>query len=333
MQHKFKDEIFVDRIQEKFIATDARGRLVMHVPVARGGVYDYHASSIPGWEGNPNQMVKVYRDPAAVFGAETVDSQPAFIPVTWDHPNVFVSEDKTDAIIIGTTGGRVVKDGETEDLLADVVIYNKDYANRIRENPSGYGISLGYRAAVRIEAGTTDRGDHYDAIQYNISGMDHAAIVERPRSGRKLTDQEEIDMAEETKSSYVDELHRGLMEAKDKEVKDLREEVQKLTDENKSLKAQLDSADPFADAKRIAKARELGVKVEASDSLLSLMKTAVADKLPELAAALDGMDETSVAKIFDKIEVEDRKAIGSATVADAHSETTKANDSWNWGAK
>ena len=53
-------------------------------PISKEGVYDYLGSEIPGYTGNPNDIVKVYRPGVELAKQETIDSF-KLMPFIDDH--------------------------------------------------------------------------------------------------------------------------------------------------------------------------------------------------------------------------------------------------------
>ncbi|WP_018263724.1 DUF2213 domain-containing protein [Methylobacterium sp. WSM2598] len=121
--------------------------------------------------------VRVYRDPEAVFRAESLASF-GHKPVTLGHPPEAVTPRTWRAVARGHVGGEVLRDGEFVRiplLLAD--------AEAIAAVAGGQReISVGYTCDLDWTPGTTPDGAPYDARQTNVV-VDHVAIVAQGRAG------------------------------------------------------------------------------------------------------------------------------------------------------
>ena len=170
------DNFFCDRVTANGVRRTSDGYLVAQAPVARTGVQLYRGAELGM---NDRQFVRVYRPEAEVFSDASMQSY-AHRPMTNDHPGVLVDSDNWSDFAVGQTGDEIVRDGQTVRVplvLMDQKAIN-DFENGKRE------LSMGYTADLEVldEAGVTEDGQEYDAIQRNMR-MNHLALVQKGRAG------------------------------------------------------------------------------------------------------------------------------------------------------
>lgn len=158
------------------------GYLAVRAAAARTGIYEYRADEIgaPPDRFRPDQVVKVYRDPAEVFDTSSMRS---FIgrPITDDHPTTPVTADNWKRHARGTimaAGRKVAADGDL--LTFDLVFMDKAAIDKVANGKRE--LSNGYNCALDWTAGQTEDGQTYDARQVDIVG-NHVALVDRGRAG------------------------------------------------------------------------------------------------------------------------------------------------------
>lgn len=157
--------------------TTADGYLAVHAKIARMGIYQYARSEIGDTEGNPNELVSVYRPEDAVFDPEAMASF-AHKPITLNHPVEDVRSDNWKKYSRGMAGGRVVRTG---DFLEIPMVVNDSEAIAAIE-AGKRELSAGYSATITVGDGMTPEGEPYRAIMSDIRG-NHIAIVDRGRAG------------------------------------------------------------------------------------------------------------------------------------------------------
>ncbi len=154
------------------------GYMAVRARAARTGIYDYLASEVgaPADRFKPTDKVKIYRDEAEVFAADSVRS---FIgrPITNDHPTTPVTASNWRDHARGTVMG-AVRDGEY--LAFDLVLM--DQAAIAAVDAGKRELSNGYACQLDWTPGTTKDGQHYDARQVGIRG-NHVALVDAGRAG------------------------------------------------------------------------------------------------------------------------------------------------------
>jgi hypothetical protein len=153
------------------------GYMAVRAKAARSGVYDYLASEV----GAPDTFkatdtVKVYRDEAEVFAADSVRSFLAK-PITNDHPRQAVTAGNWRDHARGTVMG-AMRDGDH--LAFDLVLM--DAAAIAAVDAGKRELSNGYECTLDWTPGTAPDGTAYDARQTNIRG-NHVALVDAGRAG------------------------------------------------------------------------------------------------------------------------------------------------------
>ncbi len=155
----------------------ADGYMAVRAKAARVGVYDYLASEVGAPDSfKPTDTVKVYRDEAEVFAADSVRS---FVgkPITNDHPREGVNVNNWRDHARGTVMG-AMRDGEY--LAFDLTLMD---AAAIRAVEGGKReLSNGYECQLDWTPGTAPDGSTYDARQTGIRG-NHVALVDSGRAG------------------------------------------------------------------------------------------------------------------------------------------------------
>lgn len=156
----------------------ADGFMAVRARAARSGIYEYQAAEVnaPRDRFKPTDTVRVYRDPAEVFAADSVRS---FIAraVTNDHPQERVTADNWRDHSRGVVMG-AMRDGEY--LTFDLVLMDKALIDDVEAGKRE--LSNGYECKLDWTPGTDANGQHYDARQSSIRG-NHVAVVDAGRAG------------------------------------------------------------------------------------------------------------------------------------------------------
>lgn len=153
------------------------GYLAVRAKAARIGVQDYLASELGAPSSfKPTDTVRVYRDAAEVFAADSVRS---FIgrPITNDHPREAVTSANWRDHARGTVMG-AMRDGDY--LAFDLVLMDSASIKAVEDGKRE--LSNGYQCSLDWTAGTTPDGQAYDARQIGIKG-NHVALVDKGRAG------------------------------------------------------------------------------------------------------------------------------------------------------
>lgn len=157
---------------------DANGYVtVKGNPITREGVYQYLGSEIPGYEGNPDDLVNVYRPAEELCKPETLESfklLPFIIEHTW------VGIEGVDAAELDMTG-----------CIGEEVYFEEGYIkgtirwfSQVVQAALDSGIvelSPGYTWDVYKQSGVFE-GVPYNYVQRNLRG-NHLALVEVGRTG------------------------------------------------------------------------------------------------------------------------------------------------------
>lgn len=167
----------VDRLEIGDTAPTGDGYLAVNAKIARIGLYKYARSEIGDTEGDPNELVNVYRPEAEVFDKEAMASF-AHKPITLNHPRDAVGKDNWRKYTRGMSGGRVARVG---DFLEIPMVVNDGEAITAIENGTRQ-LSAGYSASITIGDNVTPEGEPYRAIMSDIRG-NHIAIVAQGRAG------------------------------------------------------------------------------------------------------------------------------------------------------
>lgn len=121
-----------------------------------------------------------YRPPSEVFHPLAMQSF-QMVPVTDDHPPVFLNDSNTREFQRGNMGERIVRE---DYLVRGPMIVNDGKLIRKMKSGDQVQVSCGYTCDLEDRQGVTDDGEHYDCIQRNIRG-NHVAIVPVARAGEE----------------------------------------------------------------------------------------------------------------------------------------------------
>ncbi|PPC95713.1 MAG: hypothetical protein CTY32_08525 [Methylotenera sp.] len=147
--------------------------------VARTGIQEYLRSDL-ALDGNPNEIVKVYRPPEEVFHPDSLASYDAS-DITLNHPSGLVTSEIYRSVVSGVVRGKGVQDEKDNNFVkCDLIV--KDKASIDAVNSGKCELSAGYTAEYIHSPGVTADGESYDYVQRDIR-INHVAIVERARAG------------------------------------------------------------------------------------------------------------------------------------------------------
>lgn len=168
-----------DKLSFKKRTVTDEGYLVVESQIARIGIQDYFATELSPLfdDRDPFDIIKVYRSPAEVFKAVSMDSF-ANKPITNNHPSETVSSANIKDLQVGFTGDTIIRDGDH--LVAKLVITDKTAIADIESGKKE--LSNGYFSDYELSSGKTPEGEIYDALQIDIVG-NHIAIVSKGRCG------------------------------------------------------------------------------------------------------------------------------------------------------
>ena len=149
----------------------ADGTMVVQAKLARTGVQMYRND-----DGSPRRE---YRPRTQVADQRSVDSF-KLVPFTNNHPPEMVTADNAKQYMAGAVGQDVHMDGDW--LVGTIAVFD---AATVRDLESGKTeVSNGYDCDLDMTPGVSPDGEHYDAIQMNITG-NHVALVWNARAGHE----------------------------------------------------------------------------------------------------------------------------------------------------
>lgn len=164
-----------DKISTNIAMTPEGFLVCRNVPIARTGYQQYLESELFE-DGNPSEIINVFRSPNEVFSAATIASFEGK-PVTDGHPDVDVTPDNYKAYSKGHVQHvRVGRGDDADKILADLYITDQDLIDEIRNGKRQ--VSAGYYAE--------DKEDETGRIcQTKIRG-NHVAVVDEGRAGHTV---------------------------------------------------------------------------------------------------------------------------------------------------
>ncbi len=215
------------------------GFLICHnVPIARTGWYEYLKKEI-GADGDPNEIVKVYRSPEEVFSKQAIASFEGK-PVTDEHPPELLTPDSVMIFTKGTVQNVIQGTKEKDLLIADLIIYDSVLINEIESGKRE--VSSGYECAYKDNGnGTYNQGQ--------ICG-NHVAVVNAGRAGDRVAIKDskiksvEGDKNNMNKKVQLPRKHSSVRDflaavglkhfATDAEPEEIMDAVEEMTSENQS---------------------------------------------------------------------------------------------------
>lgn len=164
-----------DKISTNIAMTPEGFLICRNVPIARTGYQQYLGSELFE-DGDPSELINVYRSPNEVFSTATIASFEGK-PVTDGHPDVDVTPDNYKQFSKGHVQHvRVGRGDDADKILADLYITDQDLIDEIRNGKRE--VSAGYYAE--------DKEDETGRIcQTKIRG-NHVAVVDEGRAGHTV---------------------------------------------------------------------------------------------------------------------------------------------------
>lgn len=170
MKHYFAlDAVFSQRKKTP------QGFLSVPCRIARTGIQEYYRREF-GLDGNPNEVIKVFRPPEEVFAADALASFDG-VPITNDHPSELVTAENWKKYAIGHVSNPR-QDGDC--MAADLLFTDKAAIDSIERGDKGE-LSGGYEFVFDFKY-QFPRDVAADAAQTTIRG-NHVALVRRGRAG------------------------------------------------------------------------------------------------------------------------------------------------------
>jgi len=298
--------IFKDSYNDftKYIDEDT-GFLHINGVVARTGLQPYMGAELGNME-EPTAMFNVYRPREEVLKEESLSTY-ANAPITDDHPNTFVTVDNATELIKGSVASYETynKDG-IDYIKAQIVVTDKDLINKVINGKME--LSAGYSQNLVKEKGEFE-GVTYDYIQTNIK-INHVALVDSARCGQEcklVFDSNSIIVYENTLKGIDSMEEKEEIKTPDAEmpfdIKELVKQVAELLKMEKAEETMIDekmpkeketkNIDSLIDAKvdALLVAKELGLNVKSSDSVVDIKKAIIATKSD---MALDGVCDAGI---------------------------------------
>lgn len=244
--------------------------------VAKTGTQQYLRKEL-GLDGNPNEIVTVYRPPEEVFSADSLATYNA-ADITVLHPKKLVDSTTFKDTTAGVVASQGRQDGDF--VVCDLIV--KD-AQAIKQIESGLvELSAGYTAEYHHEPGVTADGVEYEYVQRDIR-INHIAIVPTARAGRQARI---FDNQAQGKAMKVVVLDAGRkVEIQDEAVATLVE------DSISRLQAALDAANKAKDEAEAEaekqKAKADAKEEEAEEAKKMATDAAISARIAEIVAVKD----------------------------------------------
>lgn len=330
----------VDQLEVVDRRVTADGYLAVRANIARSGVYQYARSEIGMKDGDPNELVGVYRSPEYTFDEASLASF-AHRPVTINHPKSGVSAKTWKRDAIGHSGGAVWQSDDKKHVVVDMLLMDQDGIEAATSTHKQ--ISAGYSTDIRFERGISPEGETYEAIMDGGYRADHIACVPLGRAGHtcKIGDaawpiEDSTPPKKEVivKSILIDGIPYNTDNADGIEAAVKKMADKMLADANALAAAQKTLTD--AEAKAATDLVAEAAKVTALDAEVATLKQALEDakQTPEqmrdaakaFAAVIDAAGKIVPAfKIEDSMsEADIRKGAVLAKLGDAYATKTQA---------
>lgn len=211
-----------DKISTNIAMTPEGFLICRNVPIARTGYQQYLGSEIFE-DGDPSELINVYRSPNEVFSTATIASFEGK-PVTDGHPDVDVTPDNYKQFSKGHVQHvRVGRGDDADKILADLYITDQDLIDEIRNGKRE--VSAGYYAEDKEdETGrlcqTKIRGNHVAVVDEGRAGhtvaiRDHKHKIDESIGGKSMNRRRKIvDMViQHLKDAKPEDLKRRIDEA------------------------------------------------------------------------------------------------------------------------
>ncbi len=279
-----------DRLDIADRRVTADGYLAVRANIARSGVYQYSRGEI-GLDGNPNEMVGVYRSPEFTFDEASLASF-AHRPVTLNHPSDGVSAKSWKRDSVGHIGGAVWQSDDKKHVVVDMLLMDEAGINAA--NTTHKELSAGYSCTVEAEDGVSPDGEPYAAVMTGTYKANHVALVPAGRAGHTcrvgdaawpVIEDSPVTTKKETKVPHI--LHDGLkVDLSDAEA--VQALVSKLTADKAASDeraAKAVEAKDAAEAKSATEATSHVTAIEAKDAEVATLTAQVATLTAQLADA------------------------------------------------
>ena len=243
---------------------------------------------------------KEYRPPEEAFKADSLASLQGK-PITIGHKAYVTAGNAAQVAPVGSVLSAGRQDGNN--IVADIVVYNLDTDSR--------ELSCGYTLTLDETPGVTPDGQHYDAVQRNIT-YNHLAIVPKGRAGiarlnmdgEQVIDEEEQKednkMAEMTKVRLDSGIEYDCAPEVKVEIEKMRKDSAEAKKDYDTLQAKFDALE--AELKKEQEGRKADADAakanfdEAVKARVELLKVAEAHKVVNADSMTDTEIKTAVIK-------------------------------------
>lgn len=267
---EFDDKARVHITQDGYLAAEPR--------IARVGVQLYRGTECGC---DDLDVVRVYRPYDSVFAADSIRSL-AHRPVTIEHPTERVTKDNWKKYAVGHTGDTVSRDqdGKITSVRVPMVLMDAAAVQAFRDGKNQ--LSVGYTCDLDWEAGVTEDGDEYDAVQRNIRA-NHLAVVAMARGGPTLRIGDDSIVHKEASMDLKTIMVDGIAcPMSDTAAQVVQRTLQKLKDEYdafKKKKAEEEEEDEEESSSDKASIVDLKKKLDARDGEIAALKQQLKDAL------------------------------------------------------
>lgn len=156
------------------------GYLAVRANIARSGVYKYTRKEVGLTDGNPNELVGVYRSPEFVFDESSLATF-AHRPVTLNHPSKDVNPKSWKKDAVGHIGGAVWQSDDKKHVVVDMLLM--DESGITAANSTHRELSAGYSCDIEYQDGVSPEGEQYSAVMTGNYRANHVALVPAGRAG------------------------------------------------------------------------------------------------------------------------------------------------------
>ena len=299
-----------DRITQKQTHREYTPEGFLRVPayVAKTGVQKYLRREL-GLDGDPNEVINVYRPPEEVFSEESLSTYD-LADVTFEHPATLVTADTYRKTAVGVIDGVGVKEGD----FVKCMLLIKD-AETIKKIEQGIAeVSMGYTADYKEQEGVAPCGTPYQYVQGDIR-INHCAIVPMARAGRQarifdnqpkgmtmhkvtLDSGRQVDVQDEAVAILVTDSIQGLqkqlaakdsdIELKNAEIEALKATVDAQKEKINDLEKETDEGKIKERLKKLSETKDAALKIAPTVSFdsvdqIEIMCTALAAARPSVA--------------------------------------------------
>ena len=270
------------------------GYLVAPGRAAKTGVQQYLRKELELKDGNPNDIVNVYRPPEEVFKQSYLDSFNG-ADITYLHPKKLVDADSYQAVTKGNINSAGVQDGDF--VKVNLVIKDKATIKKVESGDAE--LSTGYTAEYVYEPGVTTDGVAYEYVQRDMR-VNHVAVlpVNSARAGRQARI---FDTNPKGKTMRMVNLDSGRsVEFQDDAVAQLVEDsIARLT--KQVADAEKAKADALAETEK-SKAKADAMEEEAEKAKKETSDAAISARIAEIVAVKDRATVIDSAYVADGVD-------------------------------